>query len=101
MSAVGQLLNELPSLSTADIQYAINEIFARHQAEFPTQEISKNFAQFAWYHPQHGATFDKIEASLPPIERDNVQVLGAVRNARKSGSVTGQKLLRVVDDTTQ
>jgi hypothetical protein len=92
--------NELTSWSTADIQYAINEIFARHQAEFPTQEISKNFAQFAWYHPQHGATFDKIEASLPPIERDNVQVLGAVRNARKSGSVTGQKQSAAADQQT-
>jgi hypothetical protein len=76
--------NDVAGWSAADIQYAINEIFARHGAEFPSKQVAANFAQFAWYHPQHGLSFDQIEASLPNIEQGNVQVLGGARNAKKN-----------------
>jgi hypothetical protein len=78
--------SDISSWSAADIQYAINEIFARHGAEFPSKDVTNNFAQFSWYRRHHGLTFDQVEASLPPIEHANVQVLGNVRNARKSGA---------------
>jgi hypothetical protein len=79
--------NEVSNWSIDDVQYAINEIFARHGAEFPGKEVNSYFAQFAWYRPQRGSTLDQIEGSLPSIERANVQLLGAARNARKSGAL--------------
>jgi hypothetical protein len=77
--------SDISNWSASDIQYAINEIFARHGAEFPNKQVSANFAQFAWYHPQPGVSLDQIEASLPDSERSNVQILGTARNARKNG----------------
>lgn len=80
--------SDVSNWSTADIQYAINEMFARHGADFPNKQVSSNFAQFAWYHPQLGVDLDRIEASMPNVERWNVQILGNARNARQNGGRT-------------
>jgi hypothetical protein len=78
--------SEIEGWSSADIRYAINEIFARHGAAFPKQEVRAIFANFAWYHPLEGISLDTIEATLPAVERWNVQVLGAARDSKKTVS---------------
>lgn len=71
---------ELQSWPVEKIQYAINEIFARHGASFSDKrEISTWFSQFAWYKPQPNLTFDQIESSLPDVERQNVKTLAEAR----------------------
>jgi serine/threonine protein kinase len=74
---------ELQNWPADQLRYAINEIFARHGAVFPDQKIQKEFQTFAWYHAQRSLTFAQIEQSLPEIERQNVQLLGNVRDAKK------------------
>lgn len=93
--------SDVSSWPAADVQYAINEIFARHGAEFPNKQVSANFAQFAWYHPQPGASFDQIETALPTVERSNVQALGSVRNKKRNGSQTNFVQQTVPQETVQ
>lgn len=77
-------LADFEGWSSADIRYAINEIFARHGAAFPKKDIRAIFAQFTWYHPLEGISLDTIEASLPAVEQWNVQALGAARDSKKT-----------------
>jgi hypothetical protein len=71
---------ELQSWSVDKIQYAINEIFARHGASFSDKrDVHTWFSQFAWYKPQTNLTFDQIESSLPDVERQNVKTLAEAR----------------------
>lgn len=74
---------EVQSWSEAKLQYVINEIFARHGAEFGDKAVTKWFSQFKWYHPKRGISYDEIEASLSDIERRNVEILGTIRNQKK------------------
>ena len=67
-----------------EVRYAINEMFARHGATFPKPEISAVFANYRWYQPKAGATFDDIEArSFSPVERANLKVLSDHRDRVK------------------
>jgi serine/threonine protein kinase len=75
---------ELQTWSTDQLQYAINEIFARHGGDFPDKKVHANFERFAWYHPQPGLSFDQIEASLPYIEQQNVKTLGEARDTKRN-----------------
>jgi hypothetical protein len=74
----------LQSWSTDQLQYAINEIFARHGGDFPDKKVHANFERFAWYHPERGVSLDQIEASLPYIEQQNVKTLGEARNTKRN-----------------
>jgi hypothetical protein len=65
------------------VRYAINELFARRGAKFPDKKIQKWFAQFSWYHPVENSSFDEIEQSMSDVERDNVKLLGAARDAKR------------------
>ena len=75
---------DVASWSAAEAQFAINEMFARHGAEFGQPQIRKWFSQFEWYRPRAGIEFDTIEAEMTPLERDNIRFLGAVRDARRN-----------------
>jgi hypothetical protein len=80
---------ELLNWSAEKIQYAINEIFARHGASFSDKkEIRTWFSQFAWYKPQTNLTFDQIESLLPEVERQNIQTLAEARALRRSAPKT-------------
>jgi hypothetical protein len=89
--------------SLSDITYAINEMFARHGAEFKDRKVTKQFSQFAWYKPRPGASFDQVEQEFSDLEKQNLEVLGRCRDAklaaakRKSRPVRGQT---VEDEST-
>lgn len=70
---------ELQNWPEENLQYAINEMFARHGAVFDNKKLSTWFHQFAWYRPQPGITFNQIEAALPDIERQNVKIVAYAR----------------------
>jgi YARHG domain len=84
--------------SLSDITYAINEMFARHGAEFKDRKVTKEFAQFSWYKPRPGLTFDDIESEFSEVEKANMKILGRCRDAklaanrRKSQPVRGQNV---------
>jgi hypothetical protein len=84
--------------SLSEITYAINEMHARHGAEFKDKKVTKQFSAFAWYQPRPGLTFDDIESEFSDLEKQNLKVLGRCRDAklaaarRKSSPVRGQKV---------
>ena len=95
--------------SLNDIKYAINEMFARHGAEFEDKKVTKQFEQFPWYNPRSGLSFDDIETEFSDLEKQNLRVLDRCRDAKlaaakhKSRPVhaqavqeesTGEKILR-------
>lgn len=80
-----QLSESDASKMTLDgIRYAINEMFARHGADFPKAEIKRQFQRFAWYRPRVGVAFDQIEADFSDVEKANVKLLGAARDAKST-----------------
>lgn len=73
--------------TTGDFRYAINEMFARHGAEFGKEEVRRTFQQFNWYRPRPGILFDQIEQQeFSDAERANLKFLGAARDARLKGT---------------
>lgn len=75
--------DELQSWSLEKLQYAINEIYARYGAAFPNQVIQRTFAKFSWYRPQENKSGEEIEALFTDIERQNVLIMGSVRDSKK------------------
>jgi hypothetical protein len=82
--------------SLSEITYAINEMFARHGAEFKEKKVTKQFEQFSWYSPRPGLSFDEIETEFSDLEKQNLKVLSRCRDAKlaaakhKSRPVRGQ-----------
>lgn len=76
------------------LRYAINEMFARHGAEFADQKIGAWFRQFSWYDPQPNVTFDQIEAAMPPIEQQNVKLLAYFRDLKRSNPNPSSPVVR-------
>ena len=71
--------SEAASLSQADIQTAINEIFARHGYIFETAEIYAHFQQYDWYQPT--VSKDSFNTAVfSDIERSNVELLSRYRH---------------------
>ena len=102
-------VSDVNESSLSDINYAINEMFARHGAEFKDKKVTKQFEQFPWYNPRPGLSFDEIETEFSDLEKQNLKVLGRCRDAKlaaakhKSRPVhaqavqeesTGEKILR-------
>ena len=67
----------------AKLRYAINEMYARHGADFKNKDIKKWFLQFDWYHPQLGLNYDEAENDFTDIEKQNLKLLGDYRTASK------------------
>jgi hypothetical protein len=82
--------------SLSDITYAINEMYARHGAEFKDRKVTKEFEQFSWYTPRSGLSLNEIETEFSDLEKQNLKVLGRCRDAKltvekhKSRPVRGQ-----------
>jgi hypothetical protein len=72
--------------SLSDITYAINEMFARHGAEFKDKKVTKEFSQFSWYQPRPGVTYDQIEKEFSDLEKANLKVLSRCRDAKLAAS---------------
>ena len=74
---------EAARMSPAVIRYAINEMYARHGADFRDKEIKANFQRFAWYHPVPSKSYDAIDSEFTEVERDNVKLLGIYRDTQR------------------
>lgn len=73
--------DELQQFPDDNLQYAINEIYARHGAAFDPK-IRATFKKFPWYQPQASLGPQEVEAAFSPIETQNVKMLGMVRAAK-------------------
>jgi hypothetical protein len=72
---------EIQDWSVEKLRYAINEMYARHGADFKDMDIRKWFSQFSWYTPSVGKTYDLAEAEFSAIEAANVKLLGTTRQS--------------------
>lgn len=83
-------LPDLQRLSAEDLRYAINEMFARHGADFPKAEVKSQFVGFPWYRPRPGMELDEIESRFfSPLERENLKLLGEARKTAGTGVAPG------------
>jgi hypothetical protein len=78
------------SWTAEQLRDAINEMFARHGADFPKAAIKQRFSPLAWYRPRPGLEFDEIEAEFSEIEKVNLKLLGAERDRRRQPAVGAQ-----------
>lgn len=76
---------DVDALSSEAIRYAINEIYARHGADFKNEDLRRTFSNFRWYQPVRGRTYDETEKLFTPLEAENLKLLGKARDARKNG----------------
>lgn len=66
----------------SDIRYAINEMLARHGADFKDSKIKKIFAEFSWYQPRADVSLKEIENEFSEVEKHNIAVLRRCRDAK-------------------
>jgi YARHG domain len=79
--------DELTHWSLANIQYAINEIYARRGADFPDKpEIRRQFSRFSWYQPQAQMSMEQIETQFSDLEKQNAELLGKARDGKQSAA---------------
>ena len=75
---------EASGMSFAKLRYAINEVYARHGADFDSKpELRNQFNQFDWYRPRTGVSIDAIEEDLSSVERGNIETLAKYRDLKK------------------
>lgn len=74
--------------SKEQIQFAINEMFARHGLYFKKIETRDLFTQYSWYRPDPALSMDKIEEKFSEIEKRNLKLLGDLRNKPTSDGQT-------------
>jgi TonB family protein len=77
---------EVENWTTAELRYAINEMYARHGADLLDKEIKRQFTAFEWYHPVSGQTYEQTENLFSTTELYNLKLLGHYRDARKAGT---------------
>jgi hypothetical protein len=75
---------EVASLDYAELRYAINEMYARHGAQFLKEpEVRKQFEAFSWYYPIPGITLAQIDAEFSRIESQNRDLLARLRDQKR------------------
>ena len=79
---------ELEQLSTDELWYARNEIFARHARGFRNPELQSYFNSKSWYtrNPIDSDTFDSTVA-LSATEQQNADAIKAIEQARGSSNL--------------
>jgi TonB family protein len=80
---------EVEKWTPDQLRYAINEMYARHGADFLDKEIKRQFSTFEWYHPRSGQNYDQTETLFSTVEMYNLKQLGVYRDARKSAPTPG------------
>ena len=68
---------EVSSLSQREIQYAINEIYARHGATFDDQDVKNYFYSKDWYSPSQSK--DDAKKEFNKYEKANIDLLSKYR----------------------
>lgn len=81
---------EVSQMSMRDVQFAINEMYARHGAWFGKEEVRKDFEKFIWYRPRQDLSFNEIGSRFSTIEAANLKSLSAHRSRLQSGGEARQ-----------
>lgn len=76
---------DLSKMDTETLRYAINEMYARHGADFKNDILKQQFAKHNWYRPIAGRSYDDAETTFSQIESENLKLLGKRRDELKNG----------------
>lgn len=75
---------EARAMNFAELRYAINEVYARHGADFTAKpQIRDRFSHYDWYQPRSEVSFGTIEEELSDTERANIETLAKYRDIRQ------------------
>ena len=66
--------SDIKKLSDSELQYAVNEIYARHGLKFTKKVNKERFEKKAWY---NGTVDDQDSISLNKYEKKNVDTMAA------------------------
>jgi hypothetical protein len=83
--------SEAQNWSGDDLQYAINEVFARHGRRFEDKTIAVLFTKQSWYHPRADLSNQQIEESLSDVEVQNIIMLHSVIVTRQENAERAQQ----------
>ncbi|MFZ1220248.1 MAG: protein kinase [Chthoniobacterales bacterium] len=84
--------SEVQDWSGDDLQYAINEVFARHGRRFEDRKIASQFERCRWYRPRADLTNQQIEESLSDLEMQNVFTLHSAIVAKREAAERTRQL---------
>ena len=74
---------EADNLTPQQVQYALNEIYARHGYRFNKAAPRQQFARFAWYKPVAGQSEVASWQRFSALEKRNAELLNGVRTRRR------------------
>lgn len=74
---------EVTDMTPQQVQYALNEIYARHGYRFAKSGPRKQFGRFVWYKPVTGQSDVASWQQFSEIERRNAQLFNRIRTTRK------------------
>ena len=73
---------EAEAMTPAQLQYALNEIYARHGYRFAASKVRQQFGGFAWYKPVKGQSQVASWQKFSAVEKRNAQRLNQARTAQ-------------------
>ncbi|MBC2887818.1 YARHG domain-containing protein [Gordonibacter massiliensis (ex Traore et al. 2017)] len=75
--------SELEALSSQELYYAINEVYARHGRQFFADDLAKHFERCSWYEPLYSPEeYDALPSQLNDIEQANIDSMAEIRKER-------------------
>lgn len=77
-------VDEISSWNFSRVRYEINVIYARYGTIFPNQEIQSWADRQPWYRRVPGRSQEETDRYLNDIDRFNIEILAARRNALRS-----------------
>jgi len=81
------------------VQFAINEIYARHGLVFRNKEIQRKFEQNSWYRPDPNKSMEAIEASFTNQQIANLFLLMIAREAIRNSDAWQSAARRLANES--
>lgn len=72
--------SDISWMNIDEIQFAINEIYAKNGFNFTKEPYKSYFGAMSWYHPDT-KTMDTVVARMNVYEKENIKVMGAYRDS--------------------
>ena len=92
--------NQIDSWNLAQLQYAIDAIYARYGTEFPKRDTQAWAEHQPWYHRIPGRTPDIADQYMTAEDRFNIEILAARRNALRSTRIPATEKGHVTSAST-
>lgn len=75
--------DDVAAMTDSQLNFAINEIYARHGLVFGEMNLRKHFLGLGWYKPKPDLSADEVADLFSKLERQNADTLAFERTARQ------------------